>query len=137
MKEFLWVCEVFFSVILLLFTVLIQTLICDIDVLIFLFELFLQALDVRLERLFTFLVLAFQGQNLIICFRGLSVVVKAFLADDSRVVLKFLNRFLHFLDAFLRILDFGTHLNNTVIKFLVLAHDLVVENLFVLKLELT
>ena len=137
LQDFSWVREFLLgSLALLSFHGAAETLVIEFNLLIFLFELFLQSFDVCLKGFFALLVLTLECKDLIIGLRSLPRVVETFFVRDTSVILERIDGFLHLADALLGEADLVTHARDSYTQVLVVALDVVQQYFLVLKLVL-
>ena len=113
-----------------------QTLVIEFNLLVLLLQLLLESLDIRLKGLLALLMLAFQGQDLVVGLGGLPGVVKAFLVGATSILSETFDGALHHLDAFFGEHDIEPHAIDAFAQMFILALDIVQEDFFVLKLVL-
>lgn len=136
-QDFDWVCELLLAALrLVVLHCATQGLVVEFNLLVLLLELLLQELDVGLEGLLAFLVLALERQDLIVRLGGLPRVVEALFVSATCLLFELLDCFFHLTDAFLREEDLVSHTVDSHSQVLVVAFDVVKEDLFVLELVL-
>ena len=104
--------------------------------LIFLLELFLEAFDICLESFLTLFMLKLQGQDLVVSFRSLTGVVKAFLVRNPHIFSQTFDSAFHFCDGIFSKHDIEPHDIDLFAALLVFSFDVIQEDFFVLKLML-
>jgi len=106
------------------------------NVLVLLFQLLLEPLNVSFEGFFALLVLALKCQNLIVSLRCLARGGETLLIRRPRVLSQLLDGVLHSFDAVLRKLKLATQAINFDVQIFVVSLDIVEEHFFMLKFVL-
>ena len=113
-----------------------KTFVVVLYVLVFLLELLLQTLDVSLEGLFTFLMLALESKDLIVCLWSLAWGRETLLVRGSRILSQLLDGFLHATDTVLSENDLVAHARDSDHQVFIITLDVVQEDFLMLQLVL-